>query len=175
MVRSGGRSATGRRGLLPLLLVLVLGCGAGGDVENTPQEGSPQERGATVPTGPAPTAGSAWVIFGSDTVRAEVARTTEERARGLMYRDQLPAGTGMIFVFPEADIRSFWMANTYIALDIAFMDADFRVVDIQQMEPLSEEFTQSRAPALFVLEVPQGWFAEHGVEVGDQAQVVFGP
>lgn len=121
-----------------------------------------------------PPRGTAWVIFGADTVRAEVARTTDQRARGLMYREELPDGTGMLFVFEEMAPRSFWMRNTYLPLDIAFLDAERRIVDIQQMEPLDENFTDSSAPAMFALEVPQGWFARKGIEAGAVAAFVFG-
>jgi uncharacterized membrane protein (UPF0127 family) len=114
------------------------------------------------------------VIFGTDTVVAEVARTPDQRAEGLMYRQELPDGTGMLFVFDRAEVQSFWMQNTYVALDIAYMDASFGVVDIQQMEPLSTDPHESAGPAMFALEVPKGWFAAHGIRVGDRAQVVFG-
>lgn len=121
-----------------------------------------------------PPAGYAWVVFGPDTVVAEVAATAEERSEGLMYRDEVPDGTGMLFVFPDNAVRSFWMANTYVALDIAYLDPSFRVVDIMQMEPLVTESYVSRAPAMYGLEVRQGWFAARGVEVGAQAEIVFG-
>lgn len=126
---------------------------------------------------PAPTfppAGHAWVIFGADTVLAEVASTADERSEGLMYRDEIPDGTGMLFVFPDSQIRSFWMANTYVPLDIAYLDPSFRVVDIVAMEPLVTESYASAAPAMYGLEVRQGWFAERGIAVGTQAEIVFG-
>ena len=91
-----------------------------------------------------------------------------------MYRQELPDGVGMLFVFETSEVRSFWMQNTYVALDIAFMDASFKVVDIQQMEPLSTDPHDSEAPAMFALEVRQGWFGEHGIQPGDRAEVVFG-
>jgi uncharacterized membrane protein (UPF0127 family) len=114
------------------------------------------------------------VIFGADTVLAEVAATPDERADGLMYRDEVPDGTGMIFVFPDSQPRSFWMANTYVALDIAYMNPSYRIVDIIAMEPLITDSYPSSAPAMFGLEVRQGWFAEHGIAVGAQAEIVFG-
>ena len=123
---------------------------------------------------PRPAADHAWVIFGADTVVAEVARTADERAEGLMYRQELPDGVGMLFVFETSEVRSFWMQNTYVALDIAFLDASFAVVDIQQMEPLTTDPHESAVPAMFALEVRQGWFAEHGIRAGDRAEVVFG-
>jgi hypothetical protein len=114
------------------------------------------------------------VIFGADTVLAEVAASAEERADGLMYRDEVPDGTGMLFVFPDNRVRSFWMANTYVPLDIAYMDPSFRVVDIVQMEPLVTESYASSAPAMYGLEVRQGWFGESSIGVGAQAEIVFG-
>ncbi len=122
-----------------------------------------------------PPPGQAWVIFGADTVRAEVARTPAERERGLMYRESLAKGRGMLFVFPDAAIRSFWMKDTFIPLDIAYMDSDIRIIDIYPLEPQSEEAQPSSGPAMFALEVRQGWFQEMGIVVGAQAKLVFGP
>jgi uncharacterized protein len=116
----------------------------------------------------------AWVIFGADTVVAEVARTDAQREQGLMYREEVPDGTGMLFVFDDLEVRSFWMENTYVPLDIAFLDASWQVVDIQQMAALTRDAHDSAAPAMFALEVRQGWFARHGIERGDKATVVFG-
>lgn len=122
-----------------------------------------------------PPRGEAWVIFGSDTIRSELARTPEEREEGLMFRETLEEGRGMLFVFPDSQIRSFWMRNTLIPLDIAYMDESLRIVDIQAMDPQTEDAHPSARPAMFALEVPQGWFRKMGIEVGHQAQVVFGP
>jgi len=122
-----------------------------------------------------PPSGEAWVIFSPDTVRAEVARSPAEREEGLMNRETLPAGRGMLFVFPDLQIRSFWMKNTFLPLDIAYLDDELRIVDLQTMEPQSEDLHSSAMPAMFALEVPAGWFAEREIEIGDQAQVVFGP
>jgi uncharacterized membrane protein (UPF0127 family) len=140
----------------------------GGQLLAEAASGSP----STAPVGPP--AGHAWIIFGADTVVAEVAATADERASGLMYRDAVPDGTGMLFIFPDVSVRGFWMANTYVPLDIAFMDPSFNVVDIIAMQPLVTETYNSRAPAMYGLEVRQGWFAENGVRVGSRAQVVFG-
>jgi len=114
------------------------------------------------------------VIFGADTVVAEVAATADERAEGLMYRDEVPDGTGMLFVFQNVEVRAFWMANTYVALDIAYMDTNYTVVDIIAMEPLVTDSYPSRAPAMFALEVRQGWFEENGIAIGARATVEFG-
>jgi len=140
-----------------------------GDVRRA-QEAAPPAAGQEA----RPEPGHAWVIFGADTVVAEVARSADERAEGLMYREEVPDGTGMLFVFPDLGIRSFWMNNTYVPLDIAYMDASFTIVDIQQMEPRTTDPHESAAPAMFALEVPQGWFAAHRITVGATARVEFG-
>jgi uncharacterized membrane protein (UPF0127 family) len=116
---------------------------------------------------------TALVVFGNDTVHAEVANTSALRSQGLMYRDAVPDGTGMVFVFDGEAERSFWMQNTFVALDVAFIDSNFRVVDIQQMEPESTEIHDGARPAMFALEVRQGWFAENGITVGDRCEMIF--
>lgn len=158
--------------LVQTLLVALLLAACGSD----PDSAVPPDGGAvgTSEAGPRPPRGQAWVIFGSDTVQAEVAATAREREQGLMGRTELPDGTGMIFVFEEQGTRRFWMRNTLIPLDIGFLDQRQVLVDVQQMEPMDEELTESRAPAMFALEVPQGWFEARGIEPGTQARIVFG-
>jgi len=157
--------------VLTALLVAAACTAAGGDTAEARTEAP---SATAVASQPRPAPDHAWVIFGPDTVVAEVARTADERAEGLMYRQELPDGVGMLFVFETSEVRSFWMQNTYVALDIAYMDASFVLVDIQQMEPLTTDPHESAAPAMFALEVRQGWFAEHGIRTGDRAEVVFG-
>jgi uncharacterized membrane protein (UPF0127 family) len=166
------------------LLALTAGCGstasAGAEVAaeeddamRTPRSGAEGEV-ATPGHQEGPGRGMAWVILGADTVTAEVAASAEERRQGLMYREDLPDGTGMLFVFPDEAVRSFWMQNTYIALDIAFLDSRSRIVDIKQMEPESTALHDSSAPAMFALEVRKGWLEEQEIRVGLQAEIVFG-
>lgn len=118
---------------------------------------------------------TALIVFGNDTVFAEVADSPDERSEGLMNRSEVPDGTGMLFVFEFESNRSFWMKDTYIALDIAFLDVDFRILNIHQMDPESEQLYDSAGPAMFALEVRQGWFAEHKIKVGDRGEVTFDP
>lgn len=154
-------------GVFFLLLTLGPGAAAAGSNDGPPGVRS----GGDVPTARA----TARIVFGVDTVTAEVARTQEERAQGLMYREELAEDAGMLFIFPDNAVRGFWMQNTYIPLDIAFLDPSFRVVDIQQMEPMTTEQHTGRAPFSYALEVNQGWFEAHGVQIGDVAQVTFNP
>jgi len=167
--------------LFALLAALACTPAKGGDTTADPEgarsagaEATQVPTSRAAPAAPRPSAGHAWVIFGADTVVAEVASTPDQRAQGLMYRDAVTDGTGMLFVFEDNALRSFWMQNTYVALDIAFLDPSFRVVDIQQMEPLTTDPHASVAPAMFALEVRKGWFAEKGIATGVRAEVVFG-
>lgn len=131
--------------------------------------------GRPVANVPTPPQRGAWVILGSDTVVAEVARTQEETKRGLMYRSEMPDGTGVLLLFQGEEIRSWWMPNVYVGLDVAFMDVNLRIVDIQQIEAETTQARSSRAPAMFALMVPQGWLAAHGVAAGATAELVLGP
>jgi len=117
--------------------------------------------------------GYAWVVFGTDSVRAEVAASEEERQRGLMFRDDVPEGTGMLFLFPRAGIQSIWMKNTFVPLDVAFLDPGYRVLNIVPLEPEDLAIKSSEGYALLALEVRRGWFAEHGVEAGDRATITY--
>lgn len=163
---------------LSVALLVAVGCADGGNgtaEARNPEPGSSATAEASSPRrAPMPLPGHAWVIFGADTVVAEVAATPEERAEGLMYRDEVPDGTGMLFVFEDSQPRAFWMANTYVPLDVAYMDPSYRIVDIIAMEPLVTDSYPSDAAAMFALEVRQGWFEEQGIGVGDRAQIVFG-
>ncbi len=101
-------------------------------------------------------------------VAVEVARTGEELERGLMYRRQLAPDAGMLFVFGESDVQSFWMKNTLIPLDMLFISEDARVAGIvERAEPLTTTGRSVPAPSRYVLEVNGGWCAAHGVKKGD--------
>ena len=106
-------------------------------------------------------------------VRAEVADERDERQTGLMGRTELAPDAGMLFVFGRERNLSFWMRNTLIPLSIAYIAADGRIVDIQDMEPLDDEPPSyaSAEPAKYALEVNQGFFAERGVEVGGTVEI----
>ena len=106
------------------------------------------------------------VRIGGAKVKAEVAATDSQRTRGLMYRDHLPRDRGMLFAYPDARPLSFWMRNTSIPLDIAYIGADLRVVRVASMRPRTDTSHPSGAPAQYALEVNQGWMAEHGVKEG---------
>jgi uncharacterized membrane protein (UPF0127 family) len=98
----------------------------------------------------------------------EVADDEAERAQGLMHRNELADGRGMLFVYPDSAVRGFWMKNTHIPLSIAFVAADGTIVRIADMTPLSLERVSSVHPARYAVEVPRGWFAAKGIEKGDK-------
>jgi uncharacterized membrane protein (UPF0127 family) len=104
-------------------------------------------------------------------VKAEIARTQEERNKGLMYRKKLPDGEGMLFVFEADQILSFWMKNTYIPLSIAFIAYDGRIIDIRDMYPHDTNSVLSSRSARYALEAPQGWFSRAGVRAGDTVKI----
>lgn len=97
----------------------------------------------------------------------EVAATPDTRATGLMHRFSLRPDHGMLFVFESPQPLGFWMKNTYIPLSIAFIDARGRILNIEDMHPRDEATHRSRGPALYALEMRQGWFAAKGIGAGD--------
>ncbi len=100
-------------------------------------------------------------------IRAEVASTEQDRMRGLMFRDKLAENGGMIFLYPRAEASAMWMKNTRIALSVAFIDANGRILNIADMEPLSEKAHASSGAAAYALEMNRGWFRKQGIKAGD--------
>lgn len=97
----------------------------------------------------------------------EIAETIDEHQQGLMNRETLEENQGMVFVFPRTVPRSsFWMKNTSIPLDIAFVNESGTIVDIQQMEPFDKKHTTCTQPHRYVVEVNQNWFNKHGIKTG---------
>ncbi|MEN9891287.1 MAG: hypothetical protein RLY78_1582 [Pseudomonadota bacterium] len=103
---------------------------------------------------------------GMHLIRAELARTPAERQTGLMFRRDLGPNDGMLFVFEEPAVQCFWMRNTLTPLDIAFVEDDGRIVNLDQMAPLSDDSHCSKKPVRFVLEMNRGWFARRGIQGG---------
>lgn len=109
--------------------------------------------------------------IGGRTFNLQLAKTQSEHTRGLSGRDSLDGGTGMLFVFDDADFRHFWMKDMRFSLDIAFLDANHVIVDIKRHAKPCEEnhcpTLDSRAKATYVLEVNAGDL--DGAKVGDKA------
>ncbi len=107
------------------------------------------------------------------TVKAEIASTFEERKNGFMFRQEIPDGTGMLFIFEEEQILDFWMKNTPHPLSIAYIDKNGRIRDILDMTPFSLANVTSSSKVLYALEVPQGWYEKVNVKVGDKLRLDF--
>jgi hypothetical protein len=99
-------------------------------------------------------------------VRVEVAATLDERQLGLMFRQELAEDAGMLFLFAREVQTGFWMRNTYVPLDIAYIGADRRVIEIKQGKPLDETPLTPGGKYLYVLELNAGWFESHDMGPG---------
>jgi len=105
-------------------------------------------------------------------VSLEVAATPAERERGLMYRSSLAEGRGMLFVFDEDGNHGFWMKNTVIPLDMLFIARDGTVVGVHaNATPLSTANISVGKSSRYVLEVPGGWAARHGIAAGARVEL----
>ena len=100
-------------------------------------------------------------------VKTELAKTEAEQAYGFMNRKNIPDGTGMLFIFKDDRIASFWMKNTPTSLSIAYIDYSGKIKDIFDMTPFSLASIVSTGYVRYALEVPQGWFSKNGIVVGD--------
>lgn len=114
------------------------------------------------------------VCFGNNCFEVETARTQEERARGLMFRENLSENRGMLFVFEEEGIHPFWMKNTLIPLDIIWIDSNKKIVYISRdTQPCKTEFCQSYNPnkaAKYVLEINGGLADKLNIKEGGNAE-----
>jgi uncharacterized membrane protein (UPF0127 family) len=120
-------------------------------------QGAPQPRLPTV-----------QITAGMHLIRAEVAQTPSQQATGMMFRTEMGANEGMLFVNDERGMRCFWMRNTLIPLTIAFIADDGTIVNLADMQPRSDESHCSAAPVRFALEMRQGWFAQRGIKAGQR-------
>jgi uncharacterized membrane protein (UPF0127 family) len=107
--------------------------------------------------------------IGAVTVEAEVADEIDEKTIGLMGREELAEGKGMLFVFREPQAMGFWMRDTLVPLSIAYINAAGVIREIHDMQPLDETPARSAfRDLLYALEVPQGWFHKNKILPGDR-------
>ena len=98
----------------------------------------------------------------------EIADTDQKTMQGLMYRSSMPQNAGMLFLMPREDIQGFWMRNTYIPLDMIFVNSNKQIVTIHaNTTPMNESSYISTAPALYVVEVNAGYCNKNNIKEGD--------
>ena len=150
-----------------IVILLTLGC-------TNPPPVPPDETANRQP--PTANTGPRVILPDGIVVSVEIAADDETRAQGLMYRDHIDPGKGMLFVFPRDDVFSFWMKNTRIPLDMIWIDANRRIAGIKEnVPPCRVDDCPSYGPgviARYVLEVGGGEAAKHGLKVGDVLQFV---
>ncbi len=105
-------------------------------------------------------------------LEVEIADTQAARTRGMMWRSSVPAGTGMLFIFPVEEEHTFWMRNTLVPLDMLFLDHSGQVVGIVgQAEPQTLDRRSVGKPSVYVLEVAGGWTEKAGVVPGARVEL----
>ena len=103
-------------------------------------------------------------------IRVEVANTPNTRSTGLMFRRSLPENQGMLFVYENEERHAMWMKNTLIPLSVAFIDRGGRIINIEDMQPQTEDTHAAQESAAYSLEMNQGWFKQRGIRRGDRVR-----
>lgn len=106
--------------------------------------------------------------LGGQSLKVQIADDDAEREKGLMFVKAMAPDAGMLFVWPQAQERSFWMRNTFIPLDLLFLRAGKVVSVVPWAKPFDETALPSGEPADMVLEVNGGWAMAHNVNVGSE-------
>ena len=125
---------------------------------------------ALAQTGPQPRLQTTALTAGMHIIQAELAITPEQQATGMMFRREMGTHGGMLFVNDEPAVRCFWMRNTLIPLSIALIVDDGTIVNIAEMDALSERSHCAARPVRFALEMNSGWFAKRGIKAGARLQ-----
>lgn len=113
------------------------------------------------------TSESVSIRVGETVAFVEVAETRDQRRIGLMNHRSLTPDGGMLFIYQEEKVLSFWMKNTLLALDIGFFDRDGVLLSYTSMQPIDDKtIHRSRKPALYALEISQGWFKSNKISIG---------
>ena len=155
--RSPKRPAATRASLLLILIAFLAACRCSGTATNGDETEETTDPKVTVVTGQ-----------GSHTVTVEIADDPTERATGLMNRLELAEDTGMLFIWDADSSDSFWMKNTYISLDMLFIDVNGMIVFVKEdATPLSTELITPTQSYRYVLEVNAGFTDSTGVAVGN--------
>jgi len=103
---------------------------------------------------------------GINLIKAEVATTSAQHERGLMFRDHLGPNDGMVFIFDQAQPVCMWMKNTLIPLSVAFMDEHGVIVNIEEMKAQTLDTHCAKKDVVYALEMNPGWFAHKNIKPG---------
>jgi uncharacterized membrane protein (UPF0127 family) len=106
------------------------------------------------------------LTVGFHRIEAEVAATPEHRMVGLMHRKSMPQQRGMLFVFPQVERHCMWMRNTFLPLSVAFLDEKGVILNVEDMQPETENNHCAAKEARYALEMNLGWFKARGAKVG---------
>ena len=107
------------------------------------------------------------IIIESLFSKIEVVSNSQERKLGLMYRENLPYENAMFFIWEYKKRQCMWMRNTYIPLNVAYLDSSGKILEIYDMVPLSDESVCSKKRVRYALEVNLNWFEDNNILVGD--------
>ncbi len=99
--------------------------------------------------------------------KIEVVSNSQERKLGLMYRENLPYDNAMFFIWEYKKRQCMWMRNTYIPLNVAYLDSSGKILEIYDMVPLSDESVCSKKRVRYALEVNLNWFEDNNILVGN--------
>ncbi|HAQ48433.1 MAG TPA: DUF192 domain-containing protein [Glaciecola sp.] len=116
--------------------------------------------------------GQAKVKLANQLYTLEFAANDQQRARGLMYRNELCAACGMLFDFGKSRYVGMWMKNTNIPLDVAYISAQGLIINIEQMQPHTLQAHHSEIAVRYAIEMNLGWFAQHQIEAGDSVRFI---
>ena len=108
------------------------------------------------------------IKIGDADLNVRLATTPKQEAKGLMDVSKLPENEGMLFCYPEEKILSFWMKSTPIPLSIAFFDRNKKIIQIEDLKPNDEASIKTERPAMWALEVNQGWFQKNNISLGEK-------
>ena len=105
-------------------------------------------------------------------IKAEVAASGPEREQGLMFREKMASNAGMVFVFDAPATQCMWMKNTLLPLSVAFIEADGKIANIEDMQPqtLDSHCSKKGTPVMYALEMNLGWFKQKNIKPGSKIE-----
>jgi uncharacterized protein len=113
----------------------------------------------------------AMACFSDNCIEVEIADTKEKQRQGLMFRNEVSSNSGMLFLFENEGVHSFWMKNVDVSLDIIFLDSSFKVVHIANAVLCSDECVLYEYNSKYVIEVKEGFARDNNINVGDYVRI----